>query len=95
MSESRFAMVSDWMANGSINEFLRGNPDVNRLDLVCLSSEFPLRFERWADERICDPAEGRCYGADLSSWAGNDPRGSQRRTSSMPRAAYLSYYLSW
>ena len=40
MSESRFAMVSDWMANGSINEFLKGNPDVNRLDLVCLSSEY-------------------------------------------------------
>jgi hypothetical protein len=46
MSESHFAMVSDWMVNGSINEYLRGNPNVNRLDLVRLPSEFSLRFER-------------------------------------------------
>ena len=50
MSESHFAMVSDWMVNGSINEFLKGNPDVNRLDLVRLSPEFSLRFESWTDE---------------------------------------------
>ena len=51
MSESHFAMVSDWMVNGSINEFLRGNPNVDRLDLVCLSSKFSLRFE-WTDEQF-------------------------------------------
>ena len=94
MSESHFAMVSDWMVNGSINEFLKGNPDVNRLDLVRLLSEFLLRFER-IDDQIDDPAEGRCYGADLYASAGNDPRGSQRRTFSIPRAASLSYRLSW
>ena len=94
MSESHFAMVSDWMDNGSINEFLRRNPDVDRLDLVRMLSEFLLRFER-TDEQIGDPAERRCCRADLYSSAGNDPRGSQRRTFSMPRAASLSYYLSW
>ena len=93
MSESHFAMVSDWMVNGSINEFLRGNPDVNRLELVRLSSEFLLRFRR-TDGQIGDLAEGRCYGADLYTSAGNDPWGSQRRTFSMPRAALPSYYLS-
>ena len=51
MSESHFAMVSDWMDNGSINEFLRRNPDVDRLDLVRMLSEFLLRFER-TDEQI-------------------------------------------
>ena len=76
MSESHFAMVSDWMDNGSINEFLKGNPDVNRLDLVRLLSEFSVHFERWTDEQIGDPAEGRCYGTGLYSSAGNDPRGS-------------------
>ena len=94
MSESHFAMVSDWMDNGSINEFLRTNPDANRLDLVRLPSEFSLRFE-WTDGQIGDPAEGHCYGADLYSSAGNDPRGSQRCTFSMLRAASLSYYVSW
>ena len=38
-------------------------------------------------------AERRCCRANLYSSAGNDPRGSQRRTFSMPRAASLSYYL--
>jgi hypothetical protein len=67
MSESHFAMVSDWMDNGSINEFLKGNPDVNRSDLVRLSSEFSLRFERLTDEQICDPAEGRCWDWSISA----------------------------
>ena len=51
MSESQFAMVSDWMVNGSINQFLRRNPNVDRLKLVCLSSTFSLGFE-WTDEQI-------------------------------------------
>ena len=27
-------MVSDWMVNGNINEFVEKNPDANRLALV-------------------------------------------------------------
>ena len=34
MSEDQFAMVSDWMVNGNINEFVEKNPDANRLALV-------------------------------------------------------------
>lgn len=34
MSENQFAMVSDWMSNGNINEFLGANPDADRLKLV-------------------------------------------------------------
>ena len=37
MSESQFAMVSDWMANGNINEFVKTHPDANRLELVGFS----------------------------------------------------------
>ena len=37
MSENQFAMISDWMSNGNINEFVKKNPDVNRLGLVSLS----------------------------------------------------------
>ena len=34
MSETQFAMVSDWMANGGINDFIKAHPGVNRLYLV-------------------------------------------------------------
>jgi hypothetical protein len=36
MSETKFAMVSGWMANGNINEFVMANPGANRLTLVGL-----------------------------------------------------------
>jgi len=34
MSEARFAMISDWMADGNINDFVGKHPDVDRLGLV-------------------------------------------------------------
>jgi len=37
MSETRFAMISDWMTNGSINSFVKAHPDANRLELVGIS----------------------------------------------------------
>jgi len=35
VSENRFVMVSEWMENGNINEFVKAHTDVNRLGLVC------------------------------------------------------------
>ena len=37
MSETQFAMISDWMVNGNINDFVKAHPDVNRLALVGFS----------------------------------------------------------
>lgn len=34
MTETQFAMVSDWMANGNINEFTEKNPAADRLELL-------------------------------------------------------------
>ena len=34
MGGSQFAMVSEWMVNGNINEFLRAHMDANRFELV-------------------------------------------------------------
>ena len=34
MVGTQLAMVSEWMMNGNINEFVRAHPDVNRLELV-------------------------------------------------------------
>ena len=39
MSGAQFAMVSDWMANGNINEFVKANSDANRLELVGFPSK--------------------------------------------------------
>ena len=36
-SERQFAMVSEWMDNGNINEFLRKDPKPNRVALVRVS----------------------------------------------------------
>lgn len=41
MDETRFVMVSEWMENGNINQFLKKNPGVDRLDLV---SHFSDRY---------------------------------------------------
>jgi len=45
MSKTRFAMVSDWMVNGNINDFVKTHPDANRLELVSFSSKVCPRFE--------------------------------------------------
>jgi len=37
MSENQFAMISDWMMNGNINDFVKAHPDANRLELVSSS----------------------------------------------------------
>jgi len=42
MSEAHFAMISDWMVNENINDFVQAHPDANRLELVSHSPEIPL-----------------------------------------------------
>ena len=34
----QLVVVSEWMENEDINEFVKAHPDANRLELVCLSS---------------------------------------------------------
>ena len=34
MDGGRFAMVSEWMTNGTISEFVRAHKDANRFELV-------------------------------------------------------------
>jgi serine/threonine protein kinase len=38
MSEIQFTMVSKWMPNGNINEFVKKCPDANRFELVSFRS---------------------------------------------------------
>jgi len=37
MDRRLFVMVSEWMKNGNINEFVKEHSDVNRLELVRFS----------------------------------------------------------
>ena len=34
MGNNHFAMASEWMANGNVNEFVKAHRDVNRFELV-------------------------------------------------------------
>ena len=34
MSKIQFAMVSDWMENGNINDFVKAHPNADRIELV-------------------------------------------------------------
>lgn len=46
MTENRLAMVSEWMTNGNINQFVMAHQDANRFELVSspfrLLSSFPV-----------------------------------------------------
>jgi len=34
MTETQFAMVSEWMTNGNINQFVKTHQEANRFELV-------------------------------------------------------------
>jgi len=34
MDKTQFAMISEWMVNGNINEYIKANGDANRFELV-------------------------------------------------------------
>lgn len=42
---AQFAIISGWMANGNINEFVKENPGANRLKLVRLHSFRRIPFQ--------------------------------------------------
>ena len=41
MTNTRFVMVSEWMMNGTINEFVELHPKADRFELVCLLRDDP------------------------------------------------------
>ena len=41
MTETEFAMVSAWMPNGNINQFVREHQDANRFELVGFPPQSP------------------------------------------------------
>ena len=78
MSETHFAMVSDWMVHGNITDFVKTRPDINRFALVGSHSAPSCLHFKLVDNRITALAGRRCLGSDVHTWSGNDPWGSQR-----------------
>ena len=46
MTETQFEMVSEWMVNGNINDFVKTHPDIDRLGLVGFIFEALLSLVR-------------------------------------------------
>ena len=66
MTKNEFAMVSEWMENGNINQFVTAHQGVNRFELVSLPFKglIPLSI---VDSYVA-LVVGRCHkGSDLHS----------------------------
>ena len=75
MTETKFAMVSEWMSNGNINQFVRARQDANRFELV--SSPFErLQLTPVIDDYVTPIAGRRRKGLDVRARSGNGPWGS-------------------
>ena len=87
MTESRFVMVSEWMAHGNINKFIETHPDANRFELVSFSFRLPMS-PTVVDTITVTLIVGRCRER-LAAYAlpENDSWGPQR--SMFPRALII------
>ena len=80
MTETEFAMVSEWMFNGNISQFVMAHQDANRFELV--GSPFErLQFSPVVDDYVVPIVGGCRKGLDIRARSGNGPRGSQRSAS--------------
>jgi serine/threonine protein kinase len=46
-TDNQLVMVSEWMANGNINEFVKAGINADRLELVRSSSKIPIIARNW------------------------------------------------
>ena len=64
MTKDKFAMVSEWMSNGNINQFVKVNWNTNRFELVSFPSKF-LQSSPLVDDGVIrqlrDVAKGLIY----------------------------------
>lgn len=74
MAETEFAMVSEWMSNGNINQFVKENCDANRFGLV--GSPFRLYYPHVIDDHAAPSAGRRRKRVDPYAQSRYGPRGS-------------------
>ena len=64
MTGTQFTMVSEWMPNGNINQFVKARQDTNRFELVSFPCSFlPSSFV--VNDDGVSVAGRRCEGIDL------------------------------
>ena len=62
MSGDRFAMVSEWMTNGNINQFIMACQDANRFELVSSHvSRNPIDVENLWFPQLADVTKGLAH----------------------------------
>jgi len=72
MTETEFSMVSEWMPNGNVNQFVAAHQDANRFELVRFP--FELLYPSHVADDCVAPIAGRCRkGPDLYARPGYDP----------------------
>jgi len=79
MEENLFAMVSEWMINGNINEFVKAHRDANRFELVGFYSH------HWPHLSLMKSllTARRCrQGIVVYAWRGDDTWGPEGGTNS-------------
>ena len=72
MTEDRFAMVSEWMVYGNINQFVTTHRDTNRFDLVSSPPKL-LRYPFGLDDLVAPVVRWRRKGPDLHARSRDDP----------------------
>ena len=78
LSENRFVMISEWMDNGNVNEFLEKNPYVDRLELVgILTGSLSLLVP---NSSITDVAQRHHQRVGLHARSRSSSRGPQGST---------------
>ena len=89
MTETKFAMVSEWMPSGNITEFVTVRQDANRFELVSppFTPQKPLHI---VDDCVVSAVRRRCKGLDLYARSGYGPWGPQRGTSLKSRSNVFS-----
>ena len=75
MTGNQFSMVSEWMTNGNINQFVKAHQDANRFELV--SRLLKLLTSSIIVDGLMALVVERCReGIDPYAPLGNDPRRS-------------------
>ena len=63
MSETRLSIVTEWMANGNVDEFVKMRPNADRLMFVCQAFKALIIFP--IDGCAINPDERHCQGVSL------------------------------
>ena len=90
MSDAQFAMVSDWMGNGNISDFVKAHPDTNRLELVGFSSLLSCPRFKFTDNRATFQLGGVARGLIYIHNEGMI-HGDLKGVRSRQRVTFLSY----